>query len=47
MFYGFGASPILEDGMLILPVDQDTDPYLLAVDAQHRQGALARARGRT
>lgn len=32
MFYGFGASPILEDGMLILPVDQDTDPYLLAVD---------------
>ncbi len=34
MFYGFGASPILEDGMLILPVDQDTDPYLLAVDAK-------------
>ena len=33
MFYGFGASPILEDGTLILPVDQDTDPYLLAVDA--------------
>jgi outer membrane protein assembly factor BamB len=33
MFYGFGASPILEEGMLILPVDQDTDPYLLAVDA--------------
>jgi outer membrane protein assembly factor BamB len=33
MFYGFGASPILEDGKLILPVDQDTDPYLLAVDA--------------
>ena len=24
MFYGFGASPILVDGMLILPVDQDT-----------------------
>ena len=34
MFYGFGASPILEDGMLLLPVDQDTDPYLLAVDAK-------------
>jgi len=34
MFYGFGASPILEDGMLILAVDQDTDPYLLAVDAK-------------
>ncbi len=34
MFYGFGASPILEDGKLILAVDQDTDPYLLAVDAR-------------
>ena len=34
MFYGFGASPILEDGLLILPVDQDTDPYLLAIDAK-------------
>ena len=34
MFYGFGASPILEDGTLILPVDQDIDPYLLAVDAK-------------
>src|SRR5688500_2749618 len=34
MFYGFGASPILEDGTLILAVDQDTDPYLLAVDAK-------------
>ncbi len=33
MFYGFGASPILEDGLIILPVDQDVDPYLLAVDA--------------
>ena len=33
MFYGFGASPILEEGKLILAVDQDTDPYLLAVDA--------------
>ena len=34
MFYGFGASPILEDGKLILAVDQDTDPYLLAIDAR-------------
>jgi outer membrane protein assembly factor BamB len=34
MFYGFGASPILEDGKLILAVDQDTDPHLLAVDAR-------------
>jgi len=34
MFYGFGASPILEDGVLLLAVDQDTDPYLLAVDAK-------------
>jgi outer membrane protein assembly factor BamB len=33
MFYGFGASPILEDSKLILAVDQDTDPYLLALDA--------------
>jgi outer membrane protein assembly factor BamB len=33
MFYGFGASPILVDDKLILPVDQD-DPssYLIAVD---------------
>jgi outer membrane protein assembly factor BamB len=37
MFYGFGASPILEDGKLILAVDQDTDPYLLAVDARTGQ----------
>jgi len=34
MFYGFGASPILEDGLLILPVDQDLTAYLLAVDAR-------------
>lgn len=34
MFYGFGASPILEDGKLILAVDQDTDPHLLAIDAR-------------
>src|SRR5688500_10853011 len=35
MFYGFGASPIVEDGKLILAVDQDADPYLLAVDAKN------------
>jgi outer membrane protein assembly factor BamB len=34
MFYGFGASPILEDGLLLLPVDQDLTAYLLAVDAR-------------
>ena len=34
MFYGFGASPILVDGILILPVDQDTGSYLLGVDAK-------------
>ena len=33
MFYGFGASPIVVDGALILPVDQDTGSYLLGVDA--------------
>ena len=32
MFYGFGASPILVDDKLILPVDQDLTAYLLAVD---------------
>jgi outer membrane protein assembly factor BamB len=32
MYYGFGASPILVDGMLILPVDQDLGAYLLAID---------------
>src|SRR5262245_3414190 len=32
IFYGFGASPILVDGLLILPVDQDSGSYLLAVD---------------
>ena len=32
IFYGFGASPILVDGLLILPVDQDTGSFLLAVD---------------
>ena len=36
MFYGFGASPILVDDKVILPVDQD-DPtsYLLAVDSNN------------
>jgi outer membrane protein assembly factor BamB len=34
LFYGFGASPILVDGTLILPVDQDTGAYLLGVDAR-------------
>ena len=34
MFYGFGASPILEDGTLILSADQETDPYVLAIDAK-------------
>jgi outer membrane protein assembly factor BamB len=34
MFYGFGASPILVDGIVILPVDQDTGSYLLGIDAK-------------
>lgn len=33
MFYGFGASPILVDDKLVLPVDQDNpSSYLIAVD---------------
>jgi len=33
MFYGFGASPILVDDKVILPVDQDNpSSYLIAVD---------------
>jgi outer membrane protein assembly factor BamB len=33
MFYGFGASPILVDNKVILPVDQDSPTsYLIAVD---------------
>jgi outer membrane protein assembly factor BamB len=32
--YGFGASPILVDGTVILPVDQDSGSYLLGVDAR-------------
>ncbi len=33
-FYGFGASPILVDGIVILAVDQDSGSYLLGVDAR-------------
>jgi outer membrane protein assembly factor BamB len=33
IFYGFGASPVLVDGLVILPVDQDSGSYLLGVDA--------------
>jgi outer membrane protein assembly factor BamB len=33
-FYGFGASPILVDGLIVLPVDQDGGSYLLGVDAR-------------
>jgi outer membrane protein assembly factor BamB len=32
IFYGYGASPILADNVVILPVDQDLGSYLLAVD---------------
>lgn len=33
MFYGFGASPILVDDTIVLPVDQDNpSSYLIAVD---------------
>lgn len=34
IFYGFGASPVLVDGLLLLPVDQDSGSYLVAVDAE-------------
>ena len=34
IFYGFGASPILVDGKLLLSVDQDSGSYLLGVDAK-------------
>ena len=33
MFYGFGASPIVVDGTVVLPVDQDSGSYVLGVDA--------------
>lgn len=32
ILYGFGASPILVDGLVILPADQDVDAYMIAVD---------------
>ena len=32
MFYGFGASPVLVDNLIILPVDQDLGSYLIAID---------------
>ena len=32
MFYGYGASPMLVDDKVIVPVDQDGAAYLLAVD---------------
>ncbi|MGE0886547.1 MAG: PQQ-binding-like beta-propeller repeat protein [Blastocatellales bacterium] len=32
IFYGYGASPILVDDRVILPVDQDTGAFLLAVN---------------
>jgi len=32
MFYGFGASPILVDDLLILPVDQDVHSHMVAID---------------
>jgi outer membrane protein assembly factor BamB len=31
-FYGYGASPIMVDDKIILPVDQDSGSYLLAVN---------------
>lgn len=34
IYYGFGASPTLVDGLVILPVDQDSGSYLLGVDAK-------------
>lgn len=34
VYYGFGASPVLVDGKVILPVDQDAESFLLAVDAR-------------
>jgi outer membrane protein assembly factor BamB len=39
MFYGFGASPILVDDLVILPVDQDTGSYLIAVNRQTGKAA--------
>jgi len=43
-FYGFGASPILADDKVILPVDQDLASYLLAVDKNTGKITLSSAR---
>jgi outer membrane protein assembly factor BamB len=32
VFWGFGASPILVDGLIVLPADQDTDSFIIAVE---------------
>ncbi len=32
VFWGFGASPVLVDGLVVLPCDQDTDSYIIAVE---------------
>ena len=40
MFYGFGASPMLADGTLVLSVDQDKDSYLLGARYEDRPRAL-------
>jgi len=32
VYWGFGASPILSGKLLLLPVDQDTDSYMIAVE---------------
>ncbi|HKX33193.1 MAG TPA: PQQ-binding-like beta-propeller repeat protein, partial [Blastocatellia bacterium] len=37
IFYGYGASPILVDDKIIVPVDQDLGSYLLAVDKNSGQ----------
>jgi outer membrane protein assembly factor BamB len=34
VFYGFGASPILVDDLVILPCDQDTNSFMIAVERQ-------------
>ncbi len=34
IYYGFAASPTLVDGLVILPVDQDSGSYLVAVDTK-------------
>ena len=40
IYYGFGASPMLVDDVLILPVDQDLGAYLLAIDRRTGKAAL-------